>query len=234
MTERKGELAPIDFMQFMTADVVAENERRARELHGPRKTAQEQQAEAEARYAADVLRIKAKRFEALGVNITPADRDALYAGTLSPDRPASARADRYHVEGAPGSLLALLGGTGCGKTVAAARLLWAHGGDYIRSDTLARLACSKYGPDADALDERLRTDGLFVVDDVGTEDDAGAAKHALFKLVDMRQASRGLTVLTGNRTVAQLRERMCERTLSRLRGSGVIYECPGADLRGQP
>jgi len=131
----------------------------------------------------------------------------------------------------PRTFLALLGLTGRGKTYAGGWLLAEEGGYYVTADELRRKVTSPSYKDRDWLD--LIVQGrCVVVDDVGTEFDAAGANAALFELVNRRLSmARGFTLLTGNLTETEFRERYDERTVRRIEHQGALVTVEGTDLR---
>lgn len=173
---------------------------------------------------------RARSLEGCGVRVAADAFDPLVFDCLRPTD-ALDRVQRWAGESGDGALLALVGGTGVGKTVAAAWALLELGGNAVRSDELSFLSASNYSADRERFHEIVNAHGLLVVDDVGTERDEAKARHGLFDLVDIRQGKSMRTLLTSNVTVEALRGRLCERTLSRLRAVGGLYSCKGTDMR---
>lgn len=126
-------------------------------------------------------------------------------------------------------VLALFGGIGCGKTVAAASVLAAEGGRYVQAEDLCRLHAARFGSEA-AEFRRLMRLGVLVVDELGTEESAERAAATLHEVVDRRQSKR--TLLLGNLTKASFAERLDARTVDRLRVGGVVIDVSGGSLRG--
>lgn len=171
-----------------------------------------------------------KRLGECGIRIAAKAHAPLMLDCLKPTD-ALSRVKDWVTKSEDGALLALVGGTGVGKTVAAAWALLQVGGEAVRSDELSFLSGSNYSADRDRFREIVTTRGLLVVDDVGTERDEAKARHGLFDLVDIRQGKGMRTLLTSNVTAEVLRSRLCERTLSRLRAVGGQYSCKGTDMR---
>lgn len=124
----------------------------------------------------------------------------------------------------------LSGATGRGKTVAACLAIAIERGRYISAENV----CLAYGAktqQASDLRDHVRHCRLLVVDDVGTEKDHDAMKHALQQLVDARQGKGRLTILTGNASKDEVRAWLDPRTLERIEHQGGIVECKGENLR---
>lgn len=127
--------------------------------------------------------------------------------------------------------LVLLGGTGCGKTVAASALLAALGGRYVQSPELASLLASR-SYQAPAQVRELMQARLLIVDDFGTADDAQAEQRALFEAVNGRlRHQRARTVITGNQRPPEFFERAGDRVASRLRALAQVHWSTDRDLR---
>ena len=124
----------------------------------------------------------------------------------------------------------LSGATGRGKTVAACLAIAIERGRYISAESLC-LAYNAKTAEAAALREHARHCRLLVVDDVGTEKDHDAMRHALHQLVDMRQGNNRLTIITGNESRDKVRAWLDPRTLERIEHQGGIVECKGDNLR---
>lgn len=124
--------------------------------------------------------------------------------------------------------LALFGPTGTGKTVSAAWALARITGRYLCAPDL----CDLYvGGVRQRSEYRLCVDSpLLVIDELGTELDAGVAAAVLHDVVNRRQTSRRRTILLGNLSRAAFVARYDARTLDRL-GIGTTPE-PHEDLYG--
>jgi DNA replication protein DnaC len=144
----------------------------------------------------------------------------------------------YFNEGLPaGRCLVLVGPTGVGKTYAAAALMRAvrHGHFWYFPGL-----CGAW-LDQDRRQESLalaRTVRFAVFDDFGVEyaKNGGLVEAFLDEMIWHREANRLATVITTNLTTEQLRARLSDRIVDRLRGDwGRVYECPGESLRnGRP
>lgn len=122
----------------------------------------------------------------------------------------------------------LLGNMGRGKTVAAAWLIAAEGGRYMLAEDFCRLQSARFGDERAEYLRLLRLRTL-VVDEVGTEESAERGQAMLHDIADRRLARR--TLLLGNVTKSELRERLDARTTDRLRSCGVFHELAGESMR---
>jgi DNA replication protein DnaC len=134
--------------------------------------------------------------------------------------------------------LVLTGGTGCGKTFAAAYAMAIAKSrvEYVRASHLADRH-DPYGWDRDRGVVPLRMSApLMVVDDVGTERRNADGRRdqrfmpALSDIIDSRQQLR--TIITTNLSKAAFLETYCDpRMASRLAQSGHFHGCGNTDLR---
>lgn len=134
----------------------------------------------------------------------------------------------------PMSMLALVGLTGRGKTVAAAWLLARIGGRYVTADTMRRAFVSTHWRDAGKFDE-LVAQRCLVIDEAGCEIDGDTALAAMTELLNRRQGlDRGWTLVTANIVEEEFRQRYGERAMRRIEHQGAIVEVEGEDLRRRP
>lgn len=124
----------------------------------------------------------------------------------------------------------LSGAMGRGKTVAACLAIAIERGRYISAEDLCLAYGAKTQLSAD-LRDHVKHCRLLVVDDVGTEKDPEAMRHALQQLVDARQGRGRLTIITGNASKDEVRAWLDPRTLGRIEHQGGIVECKGDNLR---
>ena len=173
--------------------------------------------------------------------VTPEDLTALIDDKLTKTKSLEhvkqwleiANGRRVSRTGRPVRFLALVGGVGVGKTVAAAYALAQEPGLYVTAEEMRRRLCSSNWRDAEWQQRVLRA-RLVVVDDVGAETLEGS-REALFELVNRRMGeTRALTLLTGNLTSAELVGRYDARTIDRLQYVGVIVEIKGQSMRRKP
>jgi DNA replication protein DnaC len=128
--------------------------------------------------------------------------------------------------------IVLSGPTGCGKSVAVAKVLWDGGGRFVRSDELVRLFSSMFGEQYEQQ-QKLRDTGRLVIDDVGGELDATRMLPALLDLLDARKSARGTpTIVTTNLSKKEFAARYAnERLMSRMAESVHWAAVGGNDLR---
>lgn len=129
-------------------------------------------------------------------------------------------------------VLGLFGPTDAGKTVAAAWALARYPGRYHELAELAELrraARAKGGKHARAWRSALDAQ-LLVLDELGAEDDAGAAASALHEAVNLRLRNKR-TLLLGNIDRATWESRYDARTTSRLDEVGKLFGVPPTGLR---
>lgn len=195
-----------------------------------------QQHEREIREAAEVER-RCKRIDNLDAakecRLSDAARHAIIKGDgLLPTTAIEAvrgwRAARISVP-----WLALSGGTGCGKSVAAAWMVADCGGMWVRAERLVRVFAASFG-DQFEEQEQIRDCAFLVLDDIGSELDAARMTSVLIELLDSRKSRRQATLLTTNLGRPQFKDRYGnERLLSRLHESVQWEPISGTDLRRQ-
>lgn len=143
------------------------------------------------------------------------------------------------------TVLVLAGGTGAGKTSAAAWVALEAGGlspAFVRATELE--ARGRYDK---ALRTWLRGRSMLVIDDLGVEvlDDRGVFRSLLDEIIDTFYGNKRRVVITTNllakRKVLgnadeepQFLERYGERVASRLRECGRWADCGALDLRREP
>lgn len=131
-------------------------------------------------------------------------------------------------------VLVLVGGTGVGKTVAAAWALRESGieSSYVKASHLAslhRVAFSEMQREWDGL---VRRSPLLVIDELGAgERNDDRARAALHDAIDERQGRP--TLIISNVDGRELAEYLDARTIDRLRGRGVMVAVNGPSMRGQ-
>ena len=149
--------------------------------------------------------------------------------------PALVRTRRWLDDEWPsGACLVLSGPTGVGKSFAAVAALRAMAGGrrffYFPSLCGAWLDGDRR---KEAL-ERAETTRTAVFDDFGTEyvKRGGLLEALLDEVVWHREANDLPTIITTNLTSEELKGRLSDRIIDRLRGGwGRVFECPGESLR---
>lgn len=137
--------------------------------------------------------------------------------------------------------LVLSGPPGCGKSQAAT---WAAFQMLTRSKFTPRMArCPKvselplYGMEAEEYRWRCATAGLLVLDDLGEGEQRSEKRSAWRSWVDdvltQRHAARKKTIITTNRTPAELSAWLGERLVDRLR-EGEVVSTNEKSMRGSP
>lgn len=131
-------------------------------------------------------------------------------------------------------ILVLLGGTGAGKTTAAAWLAAEVGGSrpgLVRSGALER--AGRYDRE---LAEWVTSRTLLVIDDLGAEylDGRGAYRSILDELIDVAYGARRRLIVTSNLDIAGVADRVGERIWSRFCAAAVFAACGALDLRVNP
>jgi DNA replication protein DnaC len=129
--------------------------------------------------------------------------------------------------------LALIGGPGVGKTVAAgwAAVQLAHRGiRYIRERQMIQWFRRGYDREIDAM----ASAHFVIVDELGTHSqrDSDLARLSLLETLDARIA-RGRTMLIGNMDRSSFATKYDARIIDRLRENGAIVECKGSSMRAQ-
>ena len=175
------------------------------------------------------------RLEQLGVG------DRTLAAVRSPLQTPAMDAVRAWLPTSSWSLL-LIGGPGCGKTVAAA---WAAphifaAGGYVCWVRVAQAAHEGlYGAEADIRHRRWRNTTLLVLDDVGAEFKSDAWMGVLQEILDERWAHGRKTIVTSNLSLdagdRSLRDRIGgARVMDRIAQDGQAVLCGSISLRRKP
>lgn len=129
--------------------------------------------------------------------------------------------------GAPRRMLVLLGGKGCGKSVAASWLLARVRGRFITCERL-RVLSGSYAPLDRAESDAVSRAKLLVLDEAGAE--KGDARADVLRLLNRRQNGQ-LTIITSNLDEPTFRAWLDERALSRVIQLGNIWTVTGDDMR---
>lgn len=133
------------------------------------------------------------------------------------------------------SWLLLAGDVGTGKSVAAAWALLevAKQGQRIafrRASEIARMS----GFDVGAKDiAALKSVGLLVVDDLGTECQTGWAASIFHELFDARHEAKRRTIITSNLKRADARARLGDRLSDRVQQDGRVVWLEGSSMRAK-
>lgn len=186
-----------------------------------------------------------QRLRAAGIiaALTDDDLDGLIRDDLALETNALESVKRWDNARSTGSfafsVLVLLGLRGVGKSVAAGWLLAKHGpGCYCSAEALRASFKATNGPDRELFRRALRT-RVLVVDEIGREDDAQSADAMLFDVVNARRG-RGRdhtardqlwTLLLGNISEKDFRERYDPSTVDRIEQQGAILRAKGPNLR---
>jgi hypothetical protein len=130
-----------------------------------------------------------------------------------------------------GVLLVLSGIPGCGKSSGAAFALAGNSGIWVHAPDLARPPL-----DGDSGDDRMRSCGLQVRDDVGTEHSpSGYAGSRICGVLEHRESHMRPSILTTNLTGEEFVARYGDRMKSRLNGDPLGFvHVAGLDLRVNP
>lgn len=151
--------------------------------------------------------------------------------TAALDRVRRYLADEYKA----GACLVLSGPTGVGKSWAAAAFFRHLGGVAKRFVYFPGLCGAWLDPErrTEWL-ERAKTSPFIVFDDFGTEyaKEGGLVDAFLDEMIWYREAESLPCLFTTNLTSEQLRKRLPDRLVDRIRGDwGRVFECPGESLR---
>lgn len=164
--------------------------------------------------------------------VVAVDTAAMFWSPDSVETPASQVAKRFVESDA--RILVLAGGTGTGKTSAAAWVALEAGGfspGYVRAGELE--ARGRYDRD---LRIWLRSRSMLTIDDLGVEvnDQHGNFQSLLDEVFDMFYGDRKRVVVTTNVKRPAIVERYGRRVASRLHEAGAWGSCGEDDLRLRP
>src|SRR5690606_33837688 len=136
--------------------------------------------------------------------------------------------------------LTLIGGTGCGKSVAAA---WAAHQKLMRNFGVVWVDCAKqaeapmYGMEADLYRHKCQTAHVVVLDDLATPAQFARKEGPwlawLDGIIGARANDGRKTIITTNRPTHELSGWLGARLFDRLR-DGTIHSTREPSLRGQP
>ncbi len=122
----------------------------------------------------------------------------------------------------PQGWLVLTGTYGCGKThlaaaIANARMDWGEPAIFVVVPDLLDHLRSTFGPNSDVrydeLFEQVRSAGLLVLDDLGTQSSTPWAQEKLFQLLNHRYNAQLPTVITTNQQLEDMDQRLRSRLL---------------------
>lgn len=186
------------------------------------------QARAAAAQARKELEIRASVMASQG-----APRRALEVA-LAPDCDLTTEAVAAVRDWQGGDVIALIGGVGRGKTVAAVWWMARYGGPspmFVRAAELE--ATGRYGKEARELRKRWQSASALIIDDLGVEfvDAKGNFLVILDGIIDYFYAQKRALILTTNLTGDDFKLRYGERITSRLRQGKGWRAVGGADLR---
>lgn len=180
------------------------------------------------------VRPRVQRFD---VPIDPDAADMVNRGQLEPTKAlerVQAWWQQRHDSGAV-FVLVLVGGTGVGKTVAAAWALRESGttdSSYVKAAHLASIHRVAYSDSRREWDDLIRRSPLLVIDELGAgERNDDRARAAIHDAIDERQGRP--TLVISNVDGKELADYLDARTLDRLRGRGRLAACGGPSLRGR-
>lgn len=180
------------------------------------------------------LAVRSRQLSSAGPQgLTNQAREALLKGELY-DTPALAAAKRWvHASDRP--VLVLSGGTGCGKTVAAAWYTLEHttAAIWLRPSQVTSMFEARFG---DLYDEqqRVRACAALVVEDVGRERHHPAMQYALAELLESRQGGNKRTVITTPLARKLWSELYPDERIESLMHELVLFAaCNAPDLRRQ-
>lgn len=169
---------------------------------------------------------------AMSGRLRPETEAAIIAGEGLADTPALSAVREWLAGDRP--VLILSGGTGAGKTVAAAWALAAREGAFqaLRAVRLGS-AFERWSSDREDGVEALRLKvSTMLVDDLGQEPiEDRRVIPAIEELFDARQTPRLRTLITTNLSRDQIRQRYSERVISRLAQNAKVVQVSGTDLR---
>lgn len=128
-------------------------------------------------------------------------------------------------------VLVLLGGTGCGKSVAACWALSRERGRFVTVERLLMIARSRSPLHLAEHDAVMRAK-VLVLDEAGAEQNQEASRAIVLDLLNSRQRGE-LTIITSNLDDLAFRSWLDERALSRVMQIGRIVRVIGPDMRQQ-
>lgn len=188
-------------------------------------------------FKADIEGQPKPRVQRFDVPIDPDAADMVNRGTLETTK-ALARVKAWwgqrHDRGAV-FVLVLVGGTGVGKTVAAAWALRESGStdsSYVKAAHLASIHRVAFSDSRREWEDLVRRSPLLVIDELGAgERNDDRARAAIHDAIDERQGRP--TLVISNVDGSEIGDYLDARTLDRLRGRGTLAACSGPSMRGR-
>lgn len=125
-----------------------------------------------------------------------------------------------------GVMLVLAGGTGSGKSTAAAFALSKRSGLWVHGPDLAKVEVrDPFDPFRPTLDERMRLAGLLVLDDIGIEHSPGGyAASRITDVLEWREASKRPSIVTTNLGAEVFARQYGKRLCSRINGDPLGWQ----------
>ena len=187
--------------------------------------------DAQARAELERKRERRRRLHAAGCEVPDHMLEAIGADML-PSTPALEACKLWLAQPSK-PWLVLASGVGAGKSIAAAYAVSQHDGVAIwaTANEMARVFASAFSDMVERAEAACKS-ALLVVDDVGTELDAGRLSTALVELLNARQSERRVTIVTTNLAPKAFAERYPDPRLhSRVAEAVEWTTCVGPDLR---
>lgn len=161
---------------------------------------------------------------------------SLQAATNPEAWPSLVATQKWFTEQPTPWMLVLRGNPGLGKTVAAC---WALRRAALQGEGVAsrsvRAVASLSGFDAGSAElKMLQRTGLLVLNDLGREHLNEWGQATLFDLIDARYEANARTICTSNKSWDEMKTRLGEALVDRIRHGGRVIDLTGTSLRRQP
>lgn len=131
----------------------------------------------------------------------------------------------------------LVGGVGCGKTIAAAHYAYAsivNGWGIPRVVNAAQLPFAPvFGSEGAVFVNKLCANEVLIIDDLGCEVVAAPIVATISAVVDERYRRNRATLITTNLTPTAFAERYGQRVVDRLLDNGIIEQLSEKSMRGE-